>query len=81
MALDHKALEKSMVHIMVFMYKTLNKHTQWLVIHDTLPCGCRSNSSHVKLPIPNCIQVIQDTRFIQICGNKPKVFWCLWGFG
>ncbi len=48
---------------------------QWLVIHDTLPCGCRSNSSHVKLPVPNCIQVIQ------ICGNKPKVFWCLWGFG
>ncbi len=26
MALNHKALEKSMAHILVFMYKTLNKH-------------------------------------------------------
>ncbi len=26
MALNHKALEKSMVHILVFTYKTLNKH-------------------------------------------------------
>ncbi len=38
-----------------------------------MPCGCRLNSSHVRLPIPNCIQVIQDTQLIQICGNKPKV--------
>ncbi len=46
-----------------------------------MPCGYRLNSSHVRFPIPNCIQVIQDTQFIQICGNMPRVFWCLWGFG
>jgi hypothetical protein len=71
MALDHKVLEKSMVHIIVFLYKTLiKKRKQWLVIHDTSPCGCRLNSSHVRLPTPNCIQshprYTIDSNFVEI---------------
>jgi hypothetical protein len=54
MALDYKALEKSMVHIMVFMYKTLNKH-KIMACNFRTPCHVVVGRTQVTLDYPHPI--------------------------